>query len=130
MVIQKKKLNSLCDPANFYLVVSLFSVVTHAYHILDKSPRYTVMGSLVFRIFALIWTLVLNWVCSLKYGTKISWFLVFLPLLIVIVFMVVVFSHLVKSIPVEKSVTMPKGLRSVTLGLDKRYMLRIHLDSR
>ena len=44
MNIQKKKFNSLCDPAKFYLVVSLFSVVMYAYHILDKSPRYTVMG--------------------------------------------------------------------------------------
>ena len=98
----QKKFNSLCDPAKFYLVVSLVSVVMYVYHILDKSPRYTVMGLGVQGALALAWTLVLNWVCSLKYGTKISWFLVFLPLLIVIVFMAVVFSHLTQSIAVEE----------------------------
>lgn len=98
----QKKFNSLCDPAKFYLVVSLVSIVMYVYHILDKSPRYTVMGLGVQGALALAWTLVLNWVCSLKYGTKISWFLVFLPLLFVIVFMAVVFSHLTQSITVEE----------------------------
>lgn len=98
----QKKFNSLCDPAKFYLIVSLVSVVMYAYHILDKSPRYTVMGLGVQGALALIWTLVLNWVCSLKYGTKISWFLVFLPLLFVIVFMAVVFSHLTQGIAVKE----------------------------
>ena len=34
-----------------------------------------------------LWTLVLNKVCSFKYGVKISWLLVFLPILLLIIMM-------------------------------------------
>ena len=84
----KKNFNKLCDPAKFYLLISLASVVVYIVHLMGKSRRkysYKQLGIHV--VLMVLWTLVLNKVCSFKYGVKISWLLVFLPILLLIVMM-------------------------------------------
>jgi len=41
----------------------------------------TVLGVSIQMIILLVWSLILNWICSLKYGVKVAWFLVFMPIL-------------------------------------------------
>jgi len=49
----------------------------------------------------LLWTYILNWVCSMKNGRQIAWFLVFLPF-ILLSLMLVFFIRLAGSIDDEK----------------------------
>ena len=39
----------------------------------------------------LAWTGLLNWICGLKYGTTISWFIVFLPLILFLILFIIVY---------------------------------------
>ena len=36
----------------------------------------------------LVWTCVLNWICKLKHGNTLAWFLVFLPFILFILFII------------------------------------------
>jgi len=84
----KKEFNKLCDPAKFYLLISLASVVVYIVHLMGKDRKYYSYQQLAIHIVLMVvWTLVLNKVCSFKYGVKISWLLVFLPILLLIVLM-------------------------------------------
>ena len=64
----------LCTPALVYLVLALIGVFTTMRNLGVGSG----MGSL---IFVALWTWFLNYLCSKGY-TGISWFLVFLPLIL------------------------------------------------
>jgi hypothetical protein len=79
-----------CGPAKFYLLLSFVSVVIYGVHLMGKGrKKYALkeLGSHV--VLMIIWTVVLNKVCSLfKHGEKISWVLVFLPVLFFILLMV------------------------------------------
>ena len=87
----KKEFNKLCDPAKFYLLISLASVVVYIVHLMGKDRKYYSYQQLAIHIVLMVvWTLVLNKVCSFKYGVKISWLLVFLPILLLIVLMIFV----------------------------------------
>lgn len=79
-------------------MLSFVSVIVYMVHFMRKGPKkgkgqqtYSVkeLGLQVGLMF--IWTLVLNKVCSFKYGEKISWFLVFLPVLFMIIIMILAF---------------------------------------
>jgi len=84
----KKEFNKLCDPAKFYLVISLASVVVYIVHLMGKSRKqYSYKQLAIHIVLMVLWTLVLNKVCSFKYGVKISWLLVFLPILLLIAMM-------------------------------------------
>ena len=84
----KKEFNKLCDPAKFYLVISLASVVVYIVHLMGKSrKKYSYKQLAIHIVLMVLWTLVLNKVCSFKYGVKISWLLVFLPILLLIAMM-------------------------------------------
>jgi hypothetical protein len=84
----KKEFNKLCDPAKFYLVISLASVVVYIAHLMGKSrKKYSYKQLAIHIVLMVLWTLVLNKVCSFKYGVKISWLLVFLPILLLIAMM-------------------------------------------
>lgn len=73
----------LCDPAKFYLFLSFVGVVFYLVNFIEKQPMYTMCG-LGGQIFMMvIYTYILNWVCTMKHGTTVSWFLVFLPFLFV-----------------------------------------------
>ena len=76
----KKKFNKLCVPAQFYLVLSLLGFVLYIIRMLEhKNKLKTASGLIIQVLIALIWTYILNWVCSAKYGEGIAWLLIFLP---------------------------------------------------
>ena len=87
----KKEFNKLCDPAKFYLIISLASVVVYIIHLMGKDRKhYSYQQLAIHVVLMIVWTLILNKVCSFKYGVKISWLLVFLPILFLIVLMIFV----------------------------------------
>ena len=82
----------LCKPAQFYLFLSLISVVLYIvsmYNIhdtvLQAEPssegihHYTYTGLFIKVIFTILWIYILNYICKFKYGKKIAWFVVLLP---------------------------------------------------
>jgi len=98
----KKDFNKLCTPAQFYLAMSLFSLVIYLVNMMEhKDKMTTVSGMAIQSVVVLIWTYVLNWICKMKYGVKISWFLVFLPLLLLII-LLVVFYHMIDTMGFNK----------------------------
>jgi hypothetical protein len=77
----------LCDPAKFYLVLSFFSVILYLLNP-DKMGMSQTNGVGVQVLIMLLWTYILNWVCSMKHGRNIAWFLVFLPFLLLFMLLV------------------------------------------
>tara|TARA_Y100000389_G_C17262082_1_gene413536 strand:+ start:383 stop:799 length:417 start_codon:yes stop_codon:yes gene_type:complete len=98
----KQSLNNLCSPAKFYLGLSIFSLVIYLVNMMEhKDKMITTVGIIIQSIMVLVWTSVLNWICTMKYGVKISWFLVFLPLLIVII-LLFIFYHMIDKMGLTK----------------------------
>ena len=93
-----KAFEKLCSPAKVYLLLSFASVVVYCVHYFGKGKQmYSIQELGVQVIVMFIWTFVLNKVCTLKYGVKISWFLVFLPIIfmmIMLLFMATVVNKL------------------------------------
>jgi len=92
----KKEFNKLCDPAKFYLIISLASVVVYIIHLMGDRKKYSYGQLAIHVVLMVVWTLILNKVCSFKYGVKISWLLVFLPILLLFVLMFFVFKMMDK----------------------------------
>jgi Na+/melibiose symporter-like transporter len=82
----------LCKPAQFYLFLSLISVILYMLSmynihdtILQAEPnsegihQYTYTGLFIKIIFTILWIYILNYICKFKYGKKIAWFIVLLP---------------------------------------------------
>ena len=90
------KFNKLCDPAKFYLVMSLLGFLLYlvqlSYHLNELNTYFVVTIQVVI---ILIWTLILNWVCSLKYGVKVAWFLLLMPILFFFVLLLMAYYMLV-----------------------------------
>ena len=93
----KKTISKLCDPAKFYLVLSIISAAYSSYMLLthpkaEEHPNHketinnhTINGLIMQIVVAILWTMVLSWICKMKHGVKIAWFLVFLPILFLLV---------------------------------------------
>ena len=98
----KKTFYGLCGPAQFYLVISLISLVIYLINMVEhRNQMNTASGLTIQAVTVIIWTVILNWVCSLKYGTKIAWFLVFLPIILVLMALVI-FYHMVDTMDLTK----------------------------
>ena len=98
----KRKFSKLCGPAQFYLVLSLVSLVIYMMNMLEyKHKMNTMAGIIIQGIIVLVWTCVLNWVCSLKYGTKVAWLLIFLPMLLIMGLLFVMY-HFVDEMDLSK----------------------------
>ena len=98
----KKTFNKLCGPAQFYLVLSLLSLVIYLVQMLEhRNKLNTATGLTMQAIIVIVWTAILNWVCSLKYGNKVAWFLVFLPVILLFT-MLIVFYHMVDTMGITK----------------------------
>jgi hypothetical protein len=70
----KSDFTKLCNPAKLYLVVSVLGLVYGLFQ------RFSIVTLGTNFIFVILWTMVLNWLCSV--GMKmISWILVLLPYL-------------------------------------------------
>ena len=115
----KKTISKLCDPAKFYLVLSIISAAYSSYMLLthpkaEEHPNHkeainnhTINGLIMQIVVAILWTMVLSWICKMKHGVKVAWFLVFLPILffIVITFLAL---HMINKLPVETINTLAK----------------------
>tara|TARA_B100000941_G_scaffold280625_1_gene247224 strand:+ start:227 stop:610 length:384 start_codon:yes stop_codon:yes gene_type:complete len=98
----KKTFNGLCGPAQFYLVISLISLVIYLINMVEhRNQMNTASGLTIQAVLVIIWTIILNWVCSLKYGTKVAWFLVFLPMIMVLMALIL-FYHMVDTMDLTK----------------------------
>ena len=84
-----KTFEKLCDPAKLYLLLSLSSVIVYLIHFVKqgKKPSVQELGMQVIIMF--IYTFILNKVCTFKYGVKISWFLVALPIVFMIIGLII-----------------------------------------
>ena len=81
-----KTFEKLCDPAKLYLLLSLASVVVYTIHYFGKGKQmYSIQELGIQVIVMFIWTCILNKICTFKHGVKISWFLVFLPIIFMII---------------------------------------------
>ena len=69
--------SGLCTPAKLYGIVSLVSVA-------GMAINQQFLGAIGQAIFAAIWVFVLGWICNQGW-TGLSWFLVLLPIILVIV---------------------------------------------
>jgi len=97
----KKEFNKLCTPAKFYLVISVVSLLIYIMAMVNHVDKiHTVNGLVIQTLSMIIWTLVLNWICTAKHGNTIAWVLVFLP--IVLAFMMIFFIFYLMS---EKKIT-------------------------
>ena len=93
----KKTISKLCDPAKFYLFLSIISAAYSSYMLLthpkaEEHPNHketinnhTINGLIMQIVVAILWTMVLSWICKMKHGVKVAWFLVFLPILFLLV---------------------------------------------
>ena len=73
-----KDFNKLCNPANLYFVLVLFFIVIGLF------SKINFMAILFKLIFAFIWTMILNWLCSKGY-TTLSWVIVFFPFILIVI---------------------------------------------
>ena len=93
----KKDFTKLCTPAQFYLVTSLFGIVLYLVNMIEhKDIMKTTFGIVLQSVLLIIWTCVLNWICSLKHGNKLAWFLVLLPIILVIILLIILYTMMDK----------------------------------
>lgn len=69
--------SNLCTPAQLYAIIAFITIIVSVFQ-----KQYN--GVIVQAIFAVIWTLVLGWICN-KGWTGLSWFLVLLPVIITLI---------------------------------------------
>jgi hypothetical protein len=67
--------NKMCEPAKLYLIVSVIFLVMAIF------SRISALTLLTKGVFVLIWTMVLNWLCS-KGFSGLAWIIVLLPFLV------------------------------------------------
>ena len=70
-------MGGLCTPAKLYGIVSLVGVAGLLFN-------RQFLGAIGQGLFAAIWVFVLNWICS-EGWTGLSWFLVLLPVILVVI---------------------------------------------
>jgi len=98
----KKSVKALCGPAQFYLVFSLVSLVLYLVNMLEhKNKMNTASGLSIQAIVVIVWTYILNWVCSMKHGDTIAWVLVFLPLIMLFTILIIMY-HLIDTMNLNK----------------------------
>ena len=76
----------LCLPALIYLIIGIIAIFFYF-------TKYSIGTVLLKTIFILLWTWLLNFICSQGYEV-ISWILVLLPYIIFAVFMLMLYEHL------------------------------------
>ena len=96
-------LTDLCDPAFFYLLISLTILIVVALQNIGSGfnycvgtqscPASNVTGIFIIKIlYILVWTWILNLMC--KNGYEIfSWVLVFIPIILMFIFMALFISN-------------------------------------
>jgi hypothetical protein len=74
-------LGSMCAPAKLYGMISLVSIAGFLYN----QQVGAAFGNMAF---AGIWVFLLNWICQ-EGWSGLSWFLVFMPVIIAIIFLMI-----------------------------------------
>ena len=98
----KKQFHKLCSPSQFYLILSLIGLVMYLVNMLEHKNKMNTASGLVMQVVVVvIWTCILNWVCSVKYGEKIAWTLVFLPFIMFIGILIVIY-HMMDEMDLSK----------------------------
>ena len=107
--LQLKHFKELCAPAQFYLIISLLSLLSLFYQNYSNPHKYCIgifetnseCNNRVFFAFKIlyiiIWTLILQKICSNGYST-ISWVLVLLPVLAMFIISGLILITLMKKI--------------------------------
>lgn len=96
-------LYNLCDPAFFYLLISLTIIIVIALQNYGQGFNYcvgtqscrssSVVGLFVLKImYILVWTWILNLLCKNGYE-PVSWVLVFIPIILMFIFMALYISN-------------------------------------
>ena len=73
-----KDFNKLCNPAKLYFVLVMLFIVIGLF------SKINLMAIFFKLVFAFIWTIVLNWLCSKGY-TTLSWIIVFFPFILILI---------------------------------------------
>ena len=73
----KNKFLNLCTPAQVYFVLALLSCIIALFN------KFDFIGIIMKLLFAIIWTMILNYICRSGY-VGVSWFLVVLPYIILL----------------------------------------------
>jgi amino acid transporter len=74
----KERFFALCTPAQVYLFLALIGGIISIF-----SAKGSIIGTLVWLLFVILWTLFLNLLCS-KGLSSLSWFLVLLPYIVIL----------------------------------------------
>ena len=87
----KHTFHKLCGPAQFYILTSLVGLLGYIFVMLEhKDIMKSTIGIAIQTVIVLVWTCVLNWICKLKHGNKIAWFLVFIPFILFFIFLILI----------------------------------------
>ena len=103
----QKTFHKLCDPSKLYLLFSGIGVIVYLVHFIEHTDKMYTMGGLVAQVlFTLLWTYVLNYVCTLKKygGVKLAWFLLLVPFvlfLILLVFILYMLSQMSENVAAD-----------------------------
>ena len=84
----------LCLPALIYLVLGIIGIIYYF-------NKYSIGTILIKTFFILLWTLLLNYICSCGYEV-ISWILVLLPFILMALFVFILFDHMKEASSNEK----------------------------
>ena len=86
---------NLCDPAKFYLVLTIITTITYICISYKQNKNNSKKFKKEFNrsiltqvIISILWVILLNWVCNMKKGVTIAWILVFLPFIFWILLLV------------------------------------------
>lgn len=74
------QISSLCTPAILNLVLGVVST-------LSAITQVSIIMSIIHLFITIVWTLFLDFLCTKGYGS-LSWFLVFLPYIFIVLFLV------------------------------------------
>jgi len=55
-----------------------------------STHRYTLFGLIINLLLSLIWIAILNYICSFKYGDRIAWIIVLLPIIFMIICLIII----------------------------------------
>jgi hypothetical protein len=87
----------LCTPALVYLVLSIIGIIYYLF-------TFSIGNVLLQTFFMLIWTWLLNYICSCGYEV-VSWILVILPIILVPLFAYLFFRYVVKDLELNEKYT-------------------------
>ena len=87
----------LCTPALVYLILSIIGIIYYLF-------TYSIGTVLLQTFFMLIWTWLLNYICSSGYEV-VSWILVILPIILVPLLAFLFFRHVVKDLELNEKYT-------------------------